>query len=68
MLFFNSSGPGLKRGKVRVFHDLCPEYNTIAVVGLGKQELGYNEQEEIYEDREAVRIAAAGELVESRHV
>ncbi|KAG8306625.1 bleomycin hydrolase [Homalodisca vitripennis] len=56
---FASAGPGLKKGKVRVFHDLCPEYGAVAVVGLGKPGLGYNEQEEIHEDRESVRIAAA---------
>ncbi|KAG8306626.1 bleomycin hydrolase [Homalodisca vitripennis] len=58
-LLNHRAGPGLKKGKVRVFHDLCPEYGAVAVVGLGKPGLGYNEQEEIHEDRESVRIAAA---------
>ncbi|XP_054264380.1 cytosol aminopeptidase-like isoform X2 [Macrosteles quadrilineatus] len=53
------AGPGLKKGKVRVFHDLCPEFGAVAVVGLGKPGLGYNEAEEIFEDRESVRAAAA---------
>uniref|UniRef100_A0A1B6BYN6 Cytosol aminopeptidase n=1 Tax=Clastoptera arizonana TaxID=38151 RepID=A0A1B6BYN6_9HEMI len=50
---------GLKKGKSRVFYNLTPEYEAIAVVGLGKREQGYNELEEIEESRESVRIAAA---------
>lgn len=56
------AGPGLKKGKVRVFHDLCPEFGAVAVVGLGKPGLGYNQLEEIHEDRENVRTAAAGKV------
>lgn len=44
-----------------MFHDICDEFGAVAVVGLGKSGLGYNEQEEIHEDKENVRIAAAGE-------
>lgn len=43
-----------------MFHDICEEYGAVALVGLGKSGLGYNEHEEIHEDRENVRIAAAG--------
>lgn len=51
---------GLKKGKARVFYNLTPDYEAVAVVGLGKKGQGYNELEEIYENKESVRIAAAG--------
>jgi len=37
-----------------------PGYSAVAVTGLGKQGIGYNEQEDINEGLEAIRTAAAG--------
>ncbi|XP_059482777.1 cytosol aminopeptidase-like isoform X4 [Neocloeon triangulifer] len=53
-----SSGPVLKKGKTRVFFGL-PGYSAVAVAGLGKKGLGYNDQENINEGLEAVRAAAS---------
>jgi hypothetical protein len=58
-LYF-SSGSGLKKGKSRLLYGL-PGYSAVAVTGLGKQGLGYNEQEDINEGLEAIRTAAAGQ-------
>nr|APA33992.1 seminal fluid protein [Nilaparvata lugens] len=52
------AGPGLKQGKCRVFYKLHQNHDIIAIVGLGKQNLTYNEMEDVDEKREAVRIAA----------
>nr|CAD7396664.1 unnamed protein product [Timema poppensis] len=48
-----------KQGDIRVLHGLHPEFNSIAVVGLGSQCTGYNVVEDIDERKEAVRIASA---------
>ena len=47
------------KGKCRIFCAQVKEYNGIAVVSLGKQNVGYNEYEEIEEGRENVRTAVA---------
>ncbi|RZF41136.1 hypothetical protein LSTR_LSTR010788 [Laodelphax striatellus] len=57
--FIDVAGPGLKQGKCRVFYKLHKNHDIIAVVGLGKKSLTYNEMEDIDEKKEAVRIAAA---------
>lgn len=54
------AGPKLKGGKVRVLYNLNQEFPAVAVVGLGKANAGFNEQEEVDEGKEAVRTAAAG--------
>ncbi|XP_068083968.1 cytosol aminopeptidase-like [Anabrus simplex] len=54
-----SSGPPLKKGKVRVFFDLEPEFSCVAVVGIGKECAGYDEFEERDEGKENIRRAAA---------
>lgn len=36
------------------------DYSGVAVVSLGKQDLGINKLEEIHEGKESVRAAAAG--------
>ncbi|RLU25395.1 hypothetical protein DMN91_001551 [Ooceraea biroi] len=56
----NEAGPKIPKGQARVFWGLDEtNYNGIAVVGLGKQNLGINKLEEIHEGKENVRAAAA---------
>jgi hypothetical protein len=38
------------------------DYTGVAVVSLGKRNLGINNLEELHEGKESVRIAAAGNL------
>jgi hypothetical protein len=52
----------VKQGKGQVFYNLGSEFPVIAVVGLGKDDADYNEQEDIDEGRENVRIAASSTL------
>ncbi|XP_012257991.2 cytosol aminopeptidase-like isoform X2 [Athalia rosae] len=57
------AGPKLKKAETRVFWGLEPaesrQHVGVAVVGLGKPNVGVNELEEIHEGKENVRIAAA---------
>jgi aminopeptidase len=52
----------LKKGKGQVFYKLGSQFPVTAVVGLGKDGAGYNEEEDIDEGQENVRIGAAGML------
>ena len=52
----------MKKGKGQVFYHLGSQFPVIAVVGLGKNGCSYNEQEDIDEGQENVRIAASGML------
>ncbi|XP_066990909.2 cytosol aminopeptidase [Anabrus simplex] len=54
-----TAGPVLKKGKARVFYNLQPEFPVVAAVGLGKKDASYNELEELDEQKEAIRVAAA---------
>ncbi|XP_037927413.1 cytosol aminopeptidase-like [Teleopsis dalmanni] len=45
-------------GKGKVFNNIDPEFRSIAVVGVGEQNVGFNEMEIIDEGMENVRIAA----------
>lgn len=51
--------PPPSMGEVRLFYDLDPEFTAVAVVGLGKECLGYDSFEQMDEGKEAIRIAAA---------
>ncbi|KAL6262665.1 hypothetical protein P5V15_005458 [Pogonomyrmex californicus] len=54
------AGPKIPKGHTRVFWGLDEtDYTGVAVVGLGKQDLGINKLEEIHEGKENVRAAAA---------
>ena len=53
------SGLAAKKGKCRIFYGQDKEFNGIAVVSIGKQNVGYNEYEEVEEGRENVRTAVA---------
>ncbi|XP_039299865.1 cytosol aminopeptidase-like [Nilaparvata lugens] len=53
------SGPPIRRNEVRMLYGLDETFSSIAVVGLGKQGLGYNEEELIDEQKEQIREAAA---------
>lgn len=55
----NLAGPGVKKGKGQVFYNLGSQFPVIAVVGLGKNDCSYNEQEDIDEGQENIRIAAS---------
>lgn len=48
-----------KLGSLRIFNNVDDNYSTIAVVGLGRRNLEYNQLENLDESREAARIAAA---------
>lgn len=52
----NIIGP-LKKGKVRIFYDVTPELPVVAVVGLGPNNAGFNDLEELDEKSENVRGA-----------
>lgn len=52
----------MKKGKGQVFYKLGSQFPVIAVVGLGKEGAGYNEEEDIDEGQENVRIGSAGML------
>ncbi|RWS12341.1 aminopeptidase-like protein 3 [Dinothrombium tinctorium] len=54
-------GP-IKKGKTRIFYDLTPHYDVVSLVGLGSDTAGYNENEELEENRENVRAAVASGL------
>ena len=54
------AGPKVPKGHARVFWGLDEkDYAGVAVVGLGKKNLGVNQLEEIHEGKENIRIAAA---------
>ncbi|XP_076300931.1 cytosol aminopeptidase-like [Lasioglossum baleicum] len=54
------AGPKIPKGSVRVFWGLDEkEYVGVAVVGLGKKNLGVNQLEELHEGKESIRTAAA---------
>ncbi|PSN46964.1 Cytosol aminopeptidase [Blattella germanica] len=57
------AGGRLKKGKVQVYHNLDPEYFTVALAGVGEEDVGLNTQEYMDEAKENVRVAAgAGAL------
>ncbi|XP_066906539.1 cytosol aminopeptidase isoform X2 [Halyomorpha halys] len=51
-------GSGLKKGEARVFTNISPEFYAIAVAGLGKEGIGYNEMEELDYNKENIRVGA----------
>lgn len=51
--------PPPHKGEVRLFYNLEPEFVAVAVVGLGKECLGYDSFEQMDEGKEAIRLAAA---------
>ncbi|KAL0269238.1 UNVERIFIED_CONTAM: hypothetical protein PYX00_007040 [Menopon gallinae] len=51
--------PDFKKGSTRVFYDLTDDYLAVSVVGLGDSKAGINQEEEINEAKENVRLAAA---------
>ncbi|KAK2575899.1 hypothetical protein KPH14_007267 [Odynerus spinipes] len=59
-LYYYRAGPKIPKGHARVFWGLDEtDYTGVAVVGLGKSNLGINVLEEIHEGKESVRAAAA---------
>ncbi|RWS13937.1 aminopeptidase-like protein 3, partial [Dinothrombium tinctorium] len=54
-------GP-LKKGKSRLYYDLSSDYDVVSLIGLGSETAGYNENEEVEENRENVRAAVASGL------
>ncbi|KAK7868803.1 hypothetical protein R5R35_003644 [Gryllus longicercus] len=52
------AGPTLGKGKSRIFYNLTSEFPVVSVVGLGNENACYNEEEQLHEDKEAVRVAA----------
>jgi len=53
------SGPQLKAGQTRTFHDCHPDHGPVIAVGLGKPSPGLDVEEGIYKDREAIRKAVS---------
>ena len=53
----------MKKGKSQVFYNLQQKFPVVAVVGLGKQDSSFNEEEQIDEGKENIRVAASGKFV-----
>ena len=51
-------GGHIPKGHVQVFQNLGPEFYSVAVAGLGKEDVGFNTLENLDECRENGRIAA----------
>lgn len=67
-LYYFRAGPKISKGDTRIFWGLDEsEYVGIAVVGLGKRNVGINKLEEIDEGKENVRTAAAGRFSNLLH-
>lgn len=58
LIFSQRAGPELRKGGARIFNNMDREFWSVVVVGLGKENLGYNEMELIDEGMEAVRQGA----------
>uniref|UniRef100_A0A0A1WUL4 Cytosol aminopeptidase n=1 Tax=Zeugodacus cucurbitae TaxID=28588 RepID=A0A0A1WUL4_ZEUCU len=62
------SGPMPKRGETRILfaieQEKIPYYSAVAIVGLGKECLGYNSYEVIDEQKEAIRRSVANACME----
>jgi len=56
--YIRSSGPVPQKGETRLFYGLSNDFATVAVVGLGNECVGFNEEEEIDEWKESIRIGA----------
>ena len=56
--FFFSAGGKIPKGKVQVYHNLDPEFFTVALVGVGHEDAGHNSLEYLDEAKENVRVAA----------
>lgn len=53
---------GLKKGGSRLFYKLSPDFDIVAVVGIGKEDAGYDSSEDIDERKQNIRTAAAGKF------
>jgi hypothetical protein len=58
--FYSRCGKKLKKGQSRLLYGVDDEFTSVALVGLGKKNKGYDEQEEIYSHRDNIRGAVAG--------
>lgn len=59
MVFFRGKG-FLKKGKTRLFYNANPKYGTIALVGIGEEELNKKDHTDgIDPAKENIRIATA---------
>nr|XP_024215432.1 cytosol aminopeptidase-like isoform X2 [Halyomorpha halys] len=59
VLLENLKISGLKKGSSRLFYKLSPDFDVVAVVGIGKEDAGYNPSEDIDERKQNIRTAAA---------
>lgn len=59
MELLHYTGPPPEKGVVRIFYNVDKSFDAIAVVGLGRQCQGYDVFEQMDENKEAIRIAAA---------
>lgn len=55
----SKTGPPIRKNEVRMLYGFEETFPNIAVVGLGDQGLGYNEEEQMDEQKEQIREAAA---------
>jgi len=58
----------LKAGKYRILYAVHPDYNAIAVVGLGKRGAGFDAVELVHQGKEQVRTAIAAGVTALRNV
>uniref|UniRef100_A0A2C9KE70 Cytosol aminopeptidase n=1 Tax=Biomphalaria glabrata TaxID=6526 RepID=A0A2C9KE70_BIOGL len=60
------AGKKLKTGKSRLLYGIGEAYSTIAVANLGKQDAGYDADEQVDQGKENVRTAVASAVVSLR--
>jgi len=57
--YLRMSGPIPKKGETRVFYGIEKSFSAIVVVGLGDECVGYNDNEQVDEWKEAIRLGSA---------
>ncbi|XP_072025837.1 cytosol aminopeptidase-like [Amphiura filiformis] len=62
----NIAGPTVKKGKTKLLYGVHEDYNSVAVVGLGKATAGYDEDEEVDTKKENIRAAVAAGVKQLR--
>lgn len=54
----------LKKGKTRLFFNASPKYGTIALVGIGKEEVDHKDfNDGVDPKKENIRTAIAGTII-----
>lgn len=64
----SAAGPITDKGKARTFYNLSAEFPAVTIVSLGKKGLAFNEEEQLNEGKEAVRVAAGVGVQELQNI